>query len=568
MSSGQKEFEFGEDGNEEKSLEKTKKEINLSAKEVLETSRELSGYDGYENYVEVERYWVIRPYSYIALLYEPTDQNYIYYIVEPELDEYEELFKQNVSDRLRDRLRTKNIDDTNGPDVHSLLTRREDILLEEAISVANDYGVGFGSDSLHKVLYFIERDFLRYGKIEPIMQDPRIEDISCDGKNVPVYVFHRQIQDIETNISFERDELNNFVSILSQRAGKHISAADPLVDASLPDGSRAQLTLGEDVTTRGSTFTIRKFRDEPLTPVHLIKFGTFSLEQMSYLWMAIENDMSLIFAGGTGSGKTTSMNSVSLFIPPKKKVVSIEDTREVTLPHENWVPSVTRGAFGATGSGEGVGDDPGEVTMFSLLRTALRQRPEYLIVGEVRGPEAKTLFQAMATGHTTYSTFHAENVESVFQRFRNDPINVSEQMLRALDVVSVQDELRINNERQRRNRIIAEVKGISEDGEGINYGPYFTYDAESDEHREAPGNSTVLQKIAEDNGWSMHKTHEERRKRERVLRYLVENDIEDYKDVTRIIHAFIIDQDRILEAIETDSLDPKRFEDMESIKVI
>lgn len=523
------------------------------------------GFGGYEEYVEVQRYWVLRPYAYVSILYNEENKDYIYYVVEPELEEFEELLYREISsDTLRDRLMTKELDEDDMGSFASKIVRREDVLLEEAIQVAKDYGVGFGDNSLHKVLYYIERDFIRYGKVEPIMQDPRIEDMSCDGVGIPVYVFHRQRQDIKTNISFERAELNNFVIRLAQRSGKHISAADPLVDASLPDGSRAQLTLGSDISDRGSTFTIRKFRDEPLTPISLIKFGTFSVEQMSYLWLAIENGLSLLFAGGTGSGKTTSMNAISLFIPPQQKIVTLEDTREITLPHENWIPMVTRGSFGATQSNEEESDS-GDITMFELLRSALRQRPEYLLVGEVRGAEAQTLFQAMSTGHTTYSTFHAGDIESVFQRLRNRPIEVPSQMLRALDIVSVQEEIKIDGEQERRNRVLAEVQGLSEKSDQVNYENYFTYEPDSDTHMEAPGSSTVIEKISRENPWTIEETRERRREREEVLEYMLENDITNYKEVTRIIQAYMIDRESTIKQIREDNLDPERFEEMGSI---
>lgn len=556
-----------ENNNLDLSTDNLSTEDELTVDDVLESpENKRTGWEGYESYVEVERYWVLRPYVYISLIYNERDQNYIYYAVEPAMDDYEKLLLDEVSDRLRDRLMTEEVEGDE-QELKSTFQKREHVLLDEAIEVARDYGVGYDENTLHKVLYYIERDFIRYGKIEPIMQDPRIEDISCDGVQVPVFVYHRQREDIESNIQFGKQELNNFVIRLAQRSGKHVSAADPLVDASLPDGSRAQLTLGSDVSTRGSTFTIRKFRDEPLTPVQLINFGTFSLEEMSYLWFAIENDRSLIFAGGTGSGKTTSMNAVSLFIPPRQKVVSIEDTREITLPHENWVPLVTRGSFGAAG-GDGEGADAaGEVTMFKLLRSALRARPEYLLVGEVRGPEAKTLFQAMSTGHTTYSTFHADDVESVFQRFRNEPINVPEQMLRALDIISIQEETRVKGERERRNRVIAEVGSLSEEGGGVNYENHFTWDADADQHMEARGMSTVISEIAQENGLTLDEAEQKRREREQVLEYLLENEIFEYEDVTRIIQAFMIDKERVLGEIEDDSLEPENYEAMESLKV-
>jgi flagellar protein FlaI len=540
---------------------------SLTVEDALgEPEEKRAGFDGFEDYEEIERYWVMRPYAYISILYSEQEENYIYYIVEPQMDEFEQLLREEISSRLRDKLMVEDIDESE-TNIHSVFTRREDILIEKALGVAKDYGVGIQDTTLHKVLYYAERDFIRYGQIEPIMQDPNIEDVSCDGFGVPVYVFHRSRQDIETNIRFERQELNTFITRLAQQSGKHVSAANPLVDASLPDGSRAQLVLGKDVATRGSSFTIRKFRDEPLTPIELIDFGTFDLKQMSYLWMAIENDMSLIFAGGTGSGKTTSMNSVSLFIPPKKKVVTIEDTREIQLPHENWVPLLTRGAFGATQGQEGAVDDNegGDVSMYELLRGALRMRPEYLLVGEVRGSEARTLFQAMNTGHTTYSTFHADSVESLLQRFRNPPINVPDQMLNALDIVSVQEQIRVEGERQRRNRTIAEIEGQSPDGEEIVFDNYFNYVPEEDMFNEIGVASRVLDKIADKKELSLSEVREERSKRRKVLEYMLENDITDYTEVTRIVQAFMINEDSVLDKIEDGSLSGDSFKELETI---
>ncbi|MDK2796230.1 MAG: archaeal flagellar protein FlaI, partial [Archaeoglobaceae archaeon] len=218
----------------------------------------------------------------------------------------------------------------------------------------------------------------------------------------------------------------------------------------MPDGSRIQLTLGKEVTDHGSTFTIRKFREEPVTPVDLIAWKTFSAEQMAYLWLCIENKKSLIFAGGTASGKTTSMNAISLFIPRRAKIVTIEDTRELMLPHENWIPAVTRDAFHG---------EKGKIDMYDLLRAALRQRPEYIIVGEVRGREALTLFQAMTTGHTTYSTLHADSVSGAIHRLENPPIEVPRAMLEALNIISVQAQTYVNDRRVRRNIEIAEIVG-------------------------------------------------------------------------------------------------------------
>ena len=266
------------------------------------------------------------------------------------------------------------------------------------------------------------------------------------------------------------------------------------MDGTLPDGSRVQLTFGSDVSTRGSNFTIRKFANVPLTPVDLIETGTFSVEQMAYFWLAIENNRSLIFSGGTGSGKTTSMNAVSMFIPEDSKVVSIEDTREITLPHDNWIQSLTRESITSEGRGE--------VTMYQLLQAALRQRPEYLLVGEIRTEQdvAFTFFQAIGTGHTAYTTIHAESVEGVLNRLENDPLAVPVQMLLELDIVSIQKQTFKSGDRVRRNDGVTEIRAGDDAGESVRAIDVFQRDADTDTHRKV-NKSAVLQDIADDRGW-------------------------------------------------------------------
>ena len=184
------------------------------------------------------------------------------------------------------------------------------------------------------------------------MHDKYIEDISCDGINAPLFVYHSNYESIQTNLVYTRaEDLDSFVTKLAQRAGKYISIAEPMLDATMADGSRIQMTLGFEVTAHGSTFTIRKFKDESITQTDLIEWGTYSPLSVAFLWLAVENGKSCIFAGGTASGKTTSLNAISLFIPPLAKIVTLEDTRELKLPHKNWIPSITRESFDKDGKG-------------------------------------------------------------------------------------------------------------------------------------------------------------------------------------------------------------------------
>jgi len=514
-----------------------------------EAKQGVAEYEGMEGYVEHERYWVNKPYAYVAILYSDTQNDYLYHVVEPSLDDYEQAVRKDLEERLRDVLMYEEINDE---------MDEEDILETKVKKIISDYGIEVDNDSMHKILYYLKRDYIYDGKIDPILRDPAIEDVSCDGDNVPIFVYHRDYRDLMTNVEFEKQELDSFVIKLAQKAGKHISVAEPLVDASMPDGSRIQMTLGTEVTDRGSTFTIRLFKDEPFTPIDLINFNTFSLEQMAYLWTCIENNKSLIFAGGTASGKTTSMNAVTLFIPPKSKVVSIEDTREVTLPHMNWIPSVTRDSFSDDGSGE--------VDEYELLRAALRQRPEYLVVGEVRGEEALTLFQAMSTGHTTYSTMHADSVDSAIHRLENPPISVPRSMLKALDIVSIQAQTFVGGERVRRNLKIVEIIGIDPKTRNIRTDDIFQWNAETDSFVRT-GNSTALQEIKRARGWTDEELERELDKRRRVLQYMLDNDISDYEDVSKIIQSFIIDSDRVLNQIDQGKIDLEALEDLKTLNI-
>ncbi|PSQ11508.1 secretion system protein, partial [Halobacteriales archaeon QS_7_69_60] len=361
-------------------------------------------------------------------------------------------------------------------------------------------------------------------------------------------------------VAYEDDSLDDFVVKLAQRSGKGISKRQPQVDATLPDGSRAQLTLGTEVSDHGTNYTIRQFKDVPFTPVDLINWHTFSLEEMAFLWLSIENHKSLIFAGGTASGKTTSLNAVSLFIPSKAKIVSIEDTREVELPQRNWIASVTRPSFS-----EG---DKGDVDEFDLLEAALRQRPEYIVMGEIRGEEGRTLFQVMSTGHTTLTTFHADSVGEVIKRFTTDPINVSKTMFTALDLVSIQTQTRVQGNKVRRNKVLTEINHYDPENDEINVQDVYQWQAETDEFLQM-GESNTLDEIQFDRGWSRERLEREVFIRRIVLAYLIKHDLNTYTQVAATLQAFMNDPDSILRLIATGELE-RSLEDlreMESVKI-
>lgn len=409
-------------------------------------------------------------------------------------------------------------------------------------------------------LYYLKRDSIMYKDIDAIKHDINVEDISCDGYNQRAWVYHTEHEQIITNITHDPDDLDDFVVKLAQRSGKSISKREPQVDATLPDGSRAQLTLGTEVSDHGTNYTIRQFNEIPFTPVDLVNWKTFHPAQMAYLWLAIENNKNMIFAGGTASGKTTSLNAISLFIPSNTKVVSIEDTREVELPQENWVASVTRDSFSHDGTGN--------VDEFDLLEAALRQRPDYIVMGEIRGEEGRTLFQVMSTGHTTYTTFHADTVGEVIKRFTTAPINVSKTLFAALDLVSIQTSTRVGGDKVRRNKVLTEINGYTSETDDVNVRDVYTWSADTDAFTRH-ANSSVLQDIKFERGWSDTELQRELDARETVLAYLIKNRANTYAEVAATVQAFMNSPRMILELIARDTLmeNLSELRDMESIGI-
>ncbi|HEX2066073.1 MAG TPA: type II/IV secretion system ATPase subunit, partial [Candidatus Thermoplasmatota archaeon] len=340
-------------------------------------------------------------------------------------------------------------------------------------------------------------------------------------------------------------ELDRFVIRLAQRCGKHISVADPLLDATLPDGSRLQATLSREVTTRGSSFTIRKFRADPLTPPDLVRYGTISSEMAAFLWFVMEMGASFLLAGGTASGKTTTLNAVCQFIPPEKKIVSIEDTREINLSHENWIAGITRAGFGREGLGV---KSTGTVDMYKLLESALRQRPEYLLVGEVRGAEALTLFQAMATGHAVYSTMHADSVTSAIYRLENEPINVPRLMLQTLDLVLIQGQARVKGRLVRRIKEVSELVGFDPDTKEILSNTVFLWDPAEDRHAYL-GKSYLLEQVMQARNLTEEQLQQEWRQRIEVIEWMAASGVRRYDEVAGAVGAYYRDPQRFLDRI-------------------
>ncbi len=488
---------------------------------------------------EIELNSIEEPYSYVRILFDNINSEYIYEIIEPPMTKDDWNLLDKMKDKLREMFEIKEFDT---PD------ERKEYLFKMAEEAYKDMNLNLDDVLWERFKYYLYRDFLGYGIVQVPMIDSEVEDISCDGTNIPIYIYHRMYGSIKSNLKFEKDEqLDHYVTWIVQKSGRHISISSPMVDATLPDGSRLQATLGTYVTKRGSSFTIRRFKPNPFTPIDLVRFKTMSKEMMAYLWLMVENGMSMVVCGGTASGKTTTLNAILLFIPPNMKIVSIEDTRELNLPHENWIPSLVR---------EGVGDPnpvtgkkPGEIDMFDLLKAALRQRPNYIMVGEVRGAEAYTVFQAMATGKTCYTTFHAEDVKAMVHRFENAPINLPRALITALNVVLLQAQVKVGTSMTRRTKAITEIVGLDPETDEIITNNAYTWNP-ADDSFNFSGHSYVYEKIATIKGWSQRRMELEVKRREKILTYMEKLGVRYYKDVARIVSAYYKNPEEVMKRVE------------------
>ena len=478
-----------------------------------------------------EVYPINEPYAYAAIVREPDTQKIRYELIEPTLfkDELDQL--EEIKTLLMDEI------DISLKEIETR-ERAEEYLESKVREVIRDYRLKIAEESVDKFIYYITRDFVGYGKIDPLMKDPLIEDISADGVNIPVYVWHREYESLPTNIIYrEVDELNSFIIRLAYLAGKNISIARPMLDASLPDGSRIQLTYGTEITRRGSTFTVRRFRVDPLTISDLISFNTVSSDMAAYFWYAIENRASILVAGGVAAGKTTTLNCLSMFIKPEMKIVSVEDTAELNLPHENWIPSVVRPGFGHEGRS-------GAITLFDLLKTAVRQRPDYIIVGEVRGREAYTLFQAMATGHLSMSTIHAESMGAALRRLESEPMNIPKPLLAMIDTVVVQLRTEIDGKPARRILGVSEMVELDPEKKDFVTNEVYQWNAKRDAFSYS-GRSYVLERNMKKIGLSEKEIREELDRRRLVLEWMVKNNIRKYTDVATVIREYYANPDRV-----------------------
>ncbi len=476
------------------------------------------------------RYALISPYAYAHIYWNPKISEVVYDLEEPVLEDLEKNYLEKLEKGMRELI-----------NINILVNRTTDAMIEYINKTARllitELNMKISEASYRKIFYYLFRDFIGLNEVEPLTKDYFIEDIECNGANAPFYIVHRIYRNLKTNVQFkEVERAASFVEKLAQRCGRYISYASPLLDGSLPDGSRVNATYTTDVTSRGPTFTIRKFTKVPWTPTQMIALNTLSPEMLAYFWIIIQYKSNILITGGTGSGKTTLLNAIAFFIPPESRVVSIEDTRELNLPRENWLPSVARTAIG-------VGQQ-GEVDLFSLLKNSFRQNPDYVIVGEVRGKEAYVLFQGMASGHASISTIHADSVDTVVKRLETPPIELSPTLLNTLDAVAIMAHVIVDKHETRRLREITEITEVSPEGVAITNTPFMWNAAEDRFYFKKESN--VFKKISERYGLSDEEIQGEFEVRTKLLLELYTRRIFEFEEVQKMINEYYKNPEEVL----------------------
>lgn len=476
----------------------------------------------------IENYPLKPPFSYANILQDQENGSISYQVDETKLNQSEQVIYNQLYGLIEENLDSpENIEKDFG--FMSFVNK----ILKDNEKLFQDYPLA----SMEKVKYYLERDIAGFGLIDSIMHDPNIEDVSCSGIETPLYVWHRKYDSIPCNIKFEDEKLNSFVSRIVFRAGKHISSAYPISDLALEGNHRISVLYQKEVTPKGTSFTIRKFKQDPYSVVDLISFGTISVDIAAYLWMLMEAKMSIMVIGSTGSGKTTILNAITGLVNPDYKIFSVEDVAEINIKHENWFSLVARTGFGPSGEGE--------IGLYDLIKSGVRHRPDYIVVGEIRGSEAYVMFQAMATGHGGLCTMHADSLESACKRLQQKPMDIPPSYLSLMNCAIV-----IRRVKGQDGKSIRKAISVQEINTADSYHSAFKWDPKSDYFNAQLENSVMLNRIAEQTGRDIDLVFEEYEKRKIVLKWLLQHGIRSYAKVAENIGKYYREPETLMKKIE------------------
>lgn len=474
---------------------------------------------------QIDYYPLHPPFAYARIVEDLGTGEKIYHLEEAGLRKSEAEVYSRIMDILESELRA--------PDGSE---KPHEYFIQEARRVALKYKISFGKlpeTSWEKVIYYVERDLAGYGQIDALMLDPNIEDISCDGVKKPVFIWHKKYENIKTDLIFNTgEELDDLVIKCVHKSGKHISTAFPVVDVTLPAKHRFSACFRQEVTPFGSSFTIRKFRTDPYTIIDFINMRTLDTELAAYLWLCMENRLSVMVIGGTAAGKTTMLNALGTLIKPGSKIITIEETAELNLPHDNWMPLATRASYGLGA------DKQGEISLFDLVKASLRHRPDMIVVGEVRGEEAYVLFQALATGHGGMCTMHGEGLDAALKRLTSAPMNVAPTYIPLMNLAVTIRRVRFFTPDSPGGTIARRVVHCYEIVDYGKYVPVVMWEPSTDTYTSCFNKSFMLNKISETNGWTMERTLNELDQRKTVLSWLAKERVRDLHAVSDVIARY------------------------------
>jgi flagellar protein FlaI len=477
-----------------------------------------------DGHVEVEYYPLKPPFSYAAIVQNEETLEYLYILDELPLNRSE----RDGYFKLRGILEFE----LQAPEAEETLSESFRRQLPEVLAKHKGIFGGIPEVGMRKILHTLEKDIVGYGKIDPLMYDENVEDIGCGGIGKSLFLWHRKYENIKTNVMFrDEQDLDDFIMRVVHKAGKHVSIAFPIVDVTLPEKHRLAVSFGKETTPSGTSFTIRKFRKDAFTIVDLIENETIDESIAAYLWLLMESKMSVMIIGATGAGKTTALNAVACLVRPNFKIISVEEVAEINLPHENWTSTIARSGFGTEGEGE--------ITLYDLIKSAVRHRPDLILVGEVRGEEAYVLFQALATGHGGLCTLHAEDVDTAIKRLTQPPMNIPSSIIPLMNCVINVKHVRTPVFLESGKRLSSrKFTNIAEVRDASTLQEVFTWNASTDTFQENLAESYLLKKMATSLDIPVEKLVDELEYRKRVLLYMVERGIRDYRSVNNILSKY------------------------------